>query len=112
MKRFLLFSALLCMLSVSLAAENRGLQEGTIVRMRMTDCIAARHPLIEALSGNGGHSGELCPEYVLVTDSVVYVIIGKSSDRLVPLAEMTWFHFQNTEVLIHVTTPQPVVFTE
>ncbi len=33
---------------------------------------------------------------------MVYVISGKSSDQLVPLAETTRFHFQNNEVLIRI----------
>jgi len=103
MKRSLLLAVLLSALPISLAAENRAHQQGTIVRMRMTDCMAAQHPLMQALSGsNRGPSGELCPEYVLVTDKVVYVIIGKTSDQLVPLAETTRFHFQNNEILIRV----------
>jgi hypothetical protein len=102
MKRFLPLIVLLCALSISLAAENRAPQQGTIVRMRMTDCIGSQHPLMEALSGAGHATAELCPEYVLVTNTVVYVIIGKSSDQLVPLAETTRFHFQNNEVLIRV----------
>lgn len=102
MKRCLLLVALLCTLSIAVFAENRGRQEGTIVRMRMADCLGAQHPLMDALSGSRASTGELCPEYVLVTKSVVYVIIGKSSDQLVPLAESTLFHLQNNEVLIRV----------
>lgn len=103
MKRSLLLIVLLCVLPISLAAENRSRQQGTIVRMRITDCMGSQHPLIDALSGGGRvTTGELCPEYVLVTDRVVYVIIGRSSDQLVPLAETTIFHFQHNEVLIRV----------
>jgi len=102
MKRSLTLIILLCALPISLAAENRSHQQGTIVRMRMTDCIAPQHPWMEALSGVGHAGGEQCPEYVLVADKVVYVIIGKTSDQLVPLAETTRFHFQNNEVLIRV----------
>ena len=103
MKRSLLLIVLLCALPISLAAENRSPQQGTIVRMRMTDCIASQHPWMQALSGsNQAPAAELCAEYVLVTDKIVYVIIGKSSDQLVPLAETTRFHFRNNEVLIRV----------
>jgi hypothetical protein len=35
-------------------------------------------------------------------DSVVYVIIGKSSEQLLPLAEITRFHFRKNEMLIRV----------
>ena len=102
MKRPLLL-ILLCALPISLAAENRTHEQGTIVRMRMTDCLGSQHPMMDALSGSArGPSGEICPEYVLVTEKVVYVIIGKTSEQLVPLAETTRFHFQNNEVLIRV----------
>ena len=103
MKRCLQLIVLLCALPISLAAENRSQEEGTIIRMRMTDCVSPHHAFMNAMSGVGQvATGELCPEYVLVTDKVVYVIIGKGSDHLVPLAETTRFHFQNNEVLIRV----------
>ena len=101
MKHVLLFVALVCMLSVSLAAENRSLQEGTIVRMRMADCGGLHHSFMATMSG-GQMPAEPCAEYVLVTDKVVYVIVGKNSDQLVPLAESTRFHLQNSEVVIRV----------
>jgi len=107
MKRSLLLvvflsTVLLCTLPISLSAENRARQQGTIVRMRMTECMGQQHPFMSAMSGVQAAAGESCPEYVLVTDSVVYVIIGKGSDQLVPLAETTNFHFQHNEVLIRV----------
>jgi hypothetical protein len=103
MKRLLLLFASLCALSTALVAESRTREQGTIVRMRMADCVAAQHPFMNALSGsNRGPSGDVCPEYVLVTDKVVYVIVGRTSDQLVPLAETTRFHFQNNEVLIRL----------
>jgi len=102
MKRSLLVVVVLCALSSLLAAENRARQEGTIVRMRMADCIAPQHAFMSAMSGVAAPAGESCPEYVLVTNSVVYVIVGRSSDQLVPLAESTPFRMQNNEVLIRV----------
>jgi hypothetical protein len=44
----------------------------------------------------------LCPEYVLVADKVVYVISGKSSEQLIPLAEVTRFRLQKNEMLIRI----------
>jgi hypothetical protein len=103
MKRSLLLAVLCCALPPFLIAENRGLEQGTIVRMRMTDCVGQHHAFMNAMSGAAqAPSGDQCPEYVLVTDRVVYVIVGKTSDQLVPLAETTRFHFQNNEVLIRV----------
>jgi hypothetical protein len=37
-----------------------------------------------------------------VADKVVYVINGKSSDQLIPLAEVTRFRLQKNEMLIRV----------
>lgn len=102
MNRALFLVVVLCSLPISLAAENSR-DQGTIVRMRMTECMGSQHPLMEALSGSARvATPELCPEYVLVTSAVVYVIIGKNSDQLLPLAETTRFHFQKNEVLIRV----------
>jgi hypothetical protein len=101
-QELLLVVVLLGTLAASLFAENRAQQEGTIVRMRMADCIAPQHAFMSAMSGVQAGTGESCPEYVLVTKSVVYVIVGKSSDYLVPLAESTFFHLQKNEVLIRV----------
>lgn len=106
MKRSLPLIVLLCALPISLAAENRARQQGTIVRMRMTDCVSPHHAFMNAMSGVQAATGESCPEYVLVTDTVVYVIIGKGSDQLVPLAETTNFRFQKNEVLIRVDDAQ------
>jgi len=102
MKRSLPIILLLFALPALSFAENRTREEGTIVRMSMTDCLAPRRSFMNAMSGTAQIPGELCPEYVLVTDKVVYVISGKSSDQLVPLAETTRFHFQNNEVLIRI----------
>lgn len=103
MKRtLLLIVVLLCKLTPALLAENRAQQQGTIVRMRMADCIAPQHAFMGAMSGVPASAAESCPEYVLVTKSVVYVIVGKSSDQLLPLAESTFFHLQKNEVLIRV----------
>jgi len=44
----------------------------------------------------------LCPEYVLVANKVVYVISGKSSEQLIPLAETTRFRLQKNELLIRI----------
>ena len=43
-----------------------------------------------------------CPEYVLMTDKVVFVIVGKSSNQLVPLSEVIDFRLQNRELAVRV----------
>ena len=88
---------------VILSAQTSTRQQGTIVRMRMTDCLGPQHGFMTAMSGGGkGETNLLCPEYVLVADKVVYVISGKSSEQLLLLAEVTRFRFQKNEMLIRV----------
>ena len=43
-----------------------------------------------------------CPEYTLVTDKVVFLIVGKSSGQLVPLAEIIDFRVANKELAVRV----------
>ena len=86
-----------------LAAQTASHQQGTIIRMRMTDCLSPQHGFMAAMSGDKQvEMSALCPEYVLVADKVVYVISGKSSDQLIPLAESTRFHIQKNELLIRI----------
>jgi len=102
MKR-MLFCIFVFAFPVLLSAQTQPVQKGTIIRMRMTDCLGPQHCFMAAMSGSGKvEAGALCPEYVLVSDRVVYVISGKSSEELVPLAEMTRFRLQKNEMLIRV----------
>jgi len=107
MKRTLL-SMFLLTFATCLFAQARPHQQGTIIRMRMTDCMGPQHAFMAAMSGGGAkaESGALCPEYVMVADSVVYVIIGKTSDQLLPLAETTRFRFLKNEMLIRIDDAQ------
>ena len=43
-----------------------------------------------------------CPEYTLISDKVVYVMVGKSSNSMVPLAEVIDFRFHNNELAVRV----------
>jgi len=102
MKRTLICIFLLAA-PVFLSAQTHSQQQGTIVRMRMTDCLGPQHGFMATMSGGGKmEPGLLCPEYVLIADKVVYVISGKSSERLIPLAEATRFRLQKNEMLIRV----------
>ncbi|MBZ5599385.1 MAG: hypothetical protein LAN83_13810 [Acidobacteriia bacterium] len=104
MKRALFLSLVVCGLSNLLVAQNKVHQHGTIVRMRMAPCLLAPRGFMAALSGTSHQqdTGELCPEYVLVADKIVYVIVGKTSNAIVPLAETTAFRLQNNELLIRI----------
>jgi len=98
-----LFCILLLVVPICLSAQNRPHQQGTIIRMRMTDCMGPQHSFMAAMSGQAKvETSAICPEYVLVGDRVVYVISGKTSDQLIPLAEVTRFRLQKNEMLIRI----------
>jgi hypothetical protein len=103
MKSTLLLAFVLCGFSVAFAAPFGNYQHGTVVRMRMGDC-ALMHRGFMTTFGPAQTQGveEACPEYTLVTDKVVFVIVGKSSHQLVPLAEVVDFRFQNKELAVRV----------
>jgi hypothetical protein len=71
--------------------------------MRMADCLEPSHGFMSAMAGAPRQQdvGE-CPEYVLVSDKVVYVIVGRNSGMLIPLAEITQFRIQKNELLVRV----------
>ena len=105
MKRILLLTVVIASLSAMVVAQTSPRRQGTIVRMRMTDCMPADHGFMAMMSGGAApqvNTGMQCPEYVLVTDNVVYAISGKTSDDLLPLAESTYFRLQKNEMLIRV----------
>src|SRR5512141_1361761 len=78
-------------------------QHGTVVRMRMVDCLPVHHGFMAAMGGAPMQmSPEACPEYTLVSDRVVFVIVGKSSDQLVPLADLVDFRFQKNNLAMRV----------
>lgn len=103
MKSALLLALLLTRLSTASAAPIGAYQHGTVVRMRMGDCLLTHRgfmnqfgpPQVAAIE-------ESCPEYTLVTDKVVFLIVGKSSNQLVPLAEVIDFRLQNKELAVRV----------
>jgi len=107
MKRILSCLVVL-MFPLWLTAQTHRTQQGSIVRMRMTDCLGPQHGFMAAMSGGSGkiEAGAICPEYVLVSDQVVYVISGKTSDALIPLAETTRFRLQKNEMLIRIDDAQ------
>jgi hypothetical protein len=78
-------------------------QHGTVVRMRMADCLPAHHGFMVAFGPPAAPAGpEVCPEYTLISDKVVFVIVGRSSDQLVPLADVVDFRFHNNELAVRI----------
>ena len=79
-------------------------QHGTVVRMRMGDCVAAPHSFLASFGAPaaGPMPLETCPEYTLVSEKVVYVIVGRSSSQLIPLADIIDFRIHNGELAVRV----------
>jgi hypothetical protein len=71
--------------------------------MHMGDCFLARHGFMATFGTPAAPQiQESCPEYTLVSSSVVYVIIGKSSNQLIPLAEDIDFRLHKNELAVRV----------
>jgi hypothetical protein len=78
-------------------------QHGTVIRMRMGDCLPVHHGFMVAFGGQQAQAGpEVCPEYTLVSEKVVFVIVGRSADQLVPLADVVDFRLQHNEMAVRV----------
>lgn len=78
-------------------------QHGTVVRMRMVDCLPSHHGFMAVMGGAPTQmSPEVCPEYTLVSDKVVFVIVGRQSDQLVPLADMVDFRLNKNELAMRI----------
>ena len=103
MKRACLLIFVLCCWPAFLAAQIGVYQHGTVVRMHMGDCVLAHHGFMVALGGpSAPMAQEACPEYTLLSDNVVYVIVGKSSNQLIPLAETIDFRLRHNELAVRV----------
>ena len=90
-------------ISVASAAPIGSYQHGTVVRMRMGDCMLMHRGFMNQFGPpQAAMAEEGCPEYTLVTDKVAFLIVGKSSNQLVPLAEVIDFRIQNKELAVRV----------
>jgi hypothetical protein len=102
MKRTWYLVVFLCILSMAHAESLGVYQHGTVVRMQMTDCLA--HRSFAAVMGGqpAQQIAEPCPEYTLVSNKVVFVIVGKSSDEIVPLADVVDFRLHGHELAVRI----------
>jgi hypothetical protein len=101
MKRARYFVLFVCLASGLAAAQTRIYQHGTVTKMRMSECLAASNRVLSALSGMPQqYVAEICPEYTLVSDQVVYKVVGKTSTHLIPLAERIDFRLQKNEMVV------------
>jgi hypothetical protein len=92
-----------CSLQISQAQTLGIYQNGTVVRMRMGDCL----PSHRGFMANFGAQQvpmpeESCPEYTLLADKVVYVIVGNSSNQFIPLADIIDFRIHKSEIAVRL----------
>lgn len=77
-------------------------QQGTIVRMRLGDCLPD-HGFMAALSGSSvPQPNQACPEYTLVADKVIYLIVGRPSRDVLPLAQTVDFRLRKNEIAVRL----------
>ena len=103
MKRVLALLFLSCSFPAVLTAQIGIYQQGSVVRMHMGDCVLAHRGFMVAFGGPAAPAvEESCPEYTLVSGNVVFVIVGKSSNQVIPLAETIDFRLQKNEVAVRI----------
>jgi len=99
MKRSICIVALL-LSAVAVSAQTRIYQHGTVTRMRIGRCSSGSSLLANLAGIPVQEPAENCPEYTLVSDRVVYVVVGKHSNHLIPLAEDIRFRLRKNELLV------------
>jgi len=103
MKQKLLLIVLSCAVSLGRAEQIGIYQQGTVVRMQMDECVFAHRGFMATMSGQQMQMApDLCPEYTLVSQKVVYVIVGTSSNQLIPLADVVDFRLRKNELAVRL----------
>jgi hypothetical protein len=103
MKHVFLLLLLVCCLPGMLAAQIGIYQHGTVVRMHMGDCLPSPHGFMGSFGSPATPMmQEACPEYTLVSDNVVFVIVGRLSNQLIPLAQTIDFRLRKNELAVRV----------
>jgi len=99
MKRMTLLFVFVLGAAALTQAQGRWSFKGTVIKMRMSDC-AAQHGFMVTMSGAPGPTGGTCPEYTIMSDKVVYVVVGRRAEAFIPLAENMDFLIRKNELVI------------
>lgn len=70
--------------------------------MQTKDCTIVHGSFAMAIGSVPQRTEDSCPEYTLVSEKVVYIVVGKRSGQFMPLAEIVQFHLQKNELLVRV----------
>jgi len=82
-----------------LQAQAQWSFKGTVTKMRMTDCVAQKS-FMAAMSGTQAQAPGNCPEYTVMSDKVVYIVVGKRAEEFIPLAEDMKFLIRKNELVL------------
>ncbi len=103
MKQIVCLIAVFCSLQIAQGQQLGVYQHGTVVKMRMGDCLPAHHGFAATIGGPPAQmTADACPEYTLISDKVVFVIVGKSSNQLIPLADVIDFRFHKSDLAVRL----------
>lgn len=85
--------------AVLMQAQDKWSFKGTVIKMRMGTC-APQHSFMAAMSGTPAPAGIYCPEYTVMSDKVVYVVIARRTESFMPLAENIDFLIRKNELVV------------
>jgi len=93
---------LLLISAVALPVHAQRFQLGTVTRMQTKECTIVHGGFATVLGSMPQKTEEVCPEYTLASDKVVYVVVGRRSSQFMPLAEAIQFRLYKNELLVRV----------
>jgi hypothetical protein len=99
MKRITLLFVFVLAGAAMLQAQGNWSFKGTVIKMRMGDCVMQRG-FLATMSGVPAALGTTCPEYTVMGDKVVYVVVGRRAEEFIPLAENIDFLIRKNELVI------------
>jgi hypothetical protein len=99
MKRIVLLLIFAFSTAAGLQAQADWSFKGTVIKMEMADCVVQRNFMV-AMSGVAVSGGATCPQYTVMSDKVVYVVVGRHSEEFIPLAENKVFLIRKNELVI------------
>lgn len=98
MKRATLLFIFIFGAATLLQAQGQWSFKGTVIKMRMTGCLAQKS-FMAAMSGVPVQTVSSCPEYTVMNDKVVYVVVGRRAEEFIPLAENIEFLIRKNELV-------------
>jgi len=97
MKRSVILLAFAGLLTAALHAQNRSFFRGTVVRMQMASCASKN---FMAMMSGAAVPVSSCPEYTIVSDKVVYIVVARRAEEFMPLAEDLDFIIRSNELIL------------